>query len=140
MKFWALLILVTSAFGAQGAVCFDEAAQRYNVPVALLKAISTVESGGNVRARNVNENGTVDIGHMQINSWWLPVLAKYGIDEKSLSDPCINTNIGAWILAHNIARYGLTWQAVGAYNAVSSSKRDVYARKVAFALKKMAHG
>ena len=67
---------------------------------------------------------------MQINSAWLPTLARYGIDEEKLQDPCINTNIGAWVLAQNVARFGLTWNAVGAYNAATESKRLKYARKV----------
>lgn len=112
------------------AACFDEAAERYRVPVSLLKAISTVESGGNPRARNKNRNGSFDIGHMQINSAWLPTLARYGIDEERLWEPCINTNIGAWVLSQNIARFGLTWNAVGAYNAATESKRLEYAKKV----------
>lgn len=133
MKFWFVAIFLSFA-GASQAACFEEAAARYKVPVELLKAISKVESNGNPKARNTNKNGTQDIGHMQINSWWLPVLAQYGISEKHLLDPCINTNIGAWVLAQNIARYGLTWNAVGAYNASTESKRLVYARKVERAL------
>lgn len=136
MKAWLLIILAGLSIGARAA-CFEEAAERYKVPVALLKAISTVESKGNPNARNVNGDGSTDIGHMQINSSWLPTLAKYGIDEKTLAEPCINTNIGAWVLAHNISRYGLTWEAVGAYNAVTPSKRDVYARKVAAELERL---
>lgn len=137
MKVWLFLTLLLFSLLANAA-CFDEAAERYKVPVELLKAISKVESNGNPNARNTNANGSTDIGHMQINSSWLPTLAKYGIDEAKLADPCINTNIGAWVLAHNIARYGLTWQAVGAYNAVTPSKQDVYARKIENALKKKA--
>ena len=137
MKLWVFIFLAgISSFSS--AACFDEAAKRYRVPVALLKAISTVESNGNPNARNVNKNGSYDIGHMQINSSWLPTLARYGIDEKTLSDPCINTNIGAWVLAHNISRLGLSWNAVGAYNAASPEKRMVYARKVAAVLRKQA--
>lgn len=139
MKPWVFLVFVWLSSAAHAA-CFEEAAKRYQVPVALLKAISTVESNGNPNARNVNKDGSYDIGHMQINSWWLPTLAKYGIDEKTLADPCINTNIGAWVLATNIARYGLSWEAVGAYNAVSPAKRQVYALKVAAVLRKHAKG
>ncbi|MBE7942884.1 lytic transglycosylase domain-containing protein, partial [Ramlibacter aquaticus] len=54
----------------------------------------------------------------------------YGIDEERLWEPCINTNIGAWVLSQNIARFGLTWNAVGAYNAATESKRLEYAKKV----------
>ena len=137
MRNWILVFAAMLPLAASSA-CFDQAAKRYGVPPALLKAISTVESGGNPNARNVNKNGSYDIGHMQINSSWLPTLAKFNIDEKALGDACVNTNIGAWVLAHNIARYGLSWEAVGAYNAVSASKRLVYARKVAAALQKQA--
>lgn len=138
MKFWMLICFALNSFGAHASACFEEAATRYRVPVSLLVAISTVESGGNPKAINVNKNGSYDIGHMQINSSWLGKLAKYGITERSLYEPCINTNIGAWILAHNIASHGLTWEAVGAYNAVTPSKREAYARKVAGALKAQA--
>lgn len=139
MKVWFFLALTIVAHLANAA-CFDEAAERYKVLVELLKAISKVESNGNPNARNTNTNGSTDIGHMQINSSWLPTLAKYGIDEAKLADPCINTNIGAWVLATNIARYGLSWEAVGAYNAVSPAKRQVYALKVAAVLRRHAKG
>lgn len=125
-----LVSLVLFAASWADAACFEEAAKRYSVPIELLVAISKVESGGNPRAYNKNANGSHDIGHMQINSAWLPTLARYGIDEEKLQDPCINTNIGAWVLAQNVARFGLTWNAVGAYNAATESKRLKYARKV----------
>ena len=129
----SLALLVTSS---AHAACFAEAAKRYSVPIELLEAISTVESGGNPKAYNKNSNGSYDIGHMQINSRWLPVLQPYGISADSLFDPCINTYVGAWILARNIARLGYGWDAIGAYNAASPSKRIAYARKVAAALQR----
>ena len=36
---------------------------------------------------------------MQINSSWLPILAKYGIAKSDLLNPCVNTHVGAWVLA-----------------------------------------
>lgn len=129
-----IMVFVALVPGLAAASCFEQAAARYKVPVELLQAISTVESGGRANAYNANKNGSFDIGHMQINSSWLPTLAKYNIDVESLQDPCINTNIGAWVLAHNIARFGLSWEAVGAYNAASKSKREIYAKKVAAVL------
>lgn len=114
--------------------CFDQAAARYRVPASLLRAISSVESAGNPRARHVNKNGTEDIGHMQINSAWLPKLSKYGIDKSRLTDPCVNTNVGAWILANNFRRVGYKWEAIGAYNATSPEKAAIYSRKIAYRL------
>lgn len=118
------------------AACFDEAASRYGVPADLLKAISRVESGGNPMAVNrSNQNGSIDIGHMQINSLWLKTLQRYGITKRDLFEPCTNTHVGAWVLAQNIKRLGYNWTAIGAYNAQSPDKRAKYARKVALALR-----
>jgi soluble lytic murein transglycosylase-like protein len=128
-----ILLAIASASHAD-EMCFDAAAKRYRVPASLLVAISKVESNHNPKAININNNGSRDIGHMQINSGWLPVLAKYGITERILKDPCINTNIGAWILSQNIARHGLNWKAVGAYNAATEYKQVIYANKVVSAL------
>jgi soluble lytic murein transglycosylase-like protein len=133
---FALLILVLFLPTGGFAACFDEAAARYRVPTSLLMAISRVESSGNPRAINRNPDGSYDIGHMQINSRWLPLLKRYGIDERSLFDACTNTYVGAWILAQNIHRLGYNWEAIGAYNARSPSKRMAYARKVAAFLKR----
>lgn len=121
------------------AACFAEAAARYRVPTQLLMAISEVESGGNPMAINRNTDGSYDIGHMQINSRWLPKLKRYGITERNLFDACTNTHVGAWILAQNIAQLGYSWDAIGAYNARSKEKRIVYARKVAKVLKRKGY-
>lgn len=112
------------------ADCIDDAASFHHVNVSLMRAIAQVESGTQTHAVNANSNGTVDIGLMQINSSWLPRLAREGISEQSLFDPCTNAYVGAWILSENIRQYGPTWSAIGAYNASSPDKRLAYARKV----------
>lgn len=117
--------------------CFAAAAWRYNIAGELLHAIAVHESRLDPSAISRNRNGSRDIGIMQINSWWLPRLAEYGIDESDLQVPCTNVSVGAWILAGNIARYGYTWDAVGAYNAGTADtemvrkRREAYAHKVA---------
>lgn len=115
---------------SQATTCFDLAAQRYNVSPVLLQAIAQQESGGRSTAINVNSNGTRDIGLMQINSSWLPTLARHGIAERDLLDPCVNVLVGAWILSNNFARLGYTTQGLGAYNAASPDKRERYAQQV----------
>jgi soluble lytic murein transglycosylase-like protein len=118
-------------------LCFAEAASRYNVSDELLYAIAAQESRLDPDAVGLNTDGSRDIGIMQINSWWLPKLADFGIDERHLKEPCTNISVGAWILAGNITRYGYTWDAVGAYNAGTGNtemiriRREAYAHKVA---------
>lgn len=114
--------------------CFRRASMRYDISQRLLEAIAQVESSGNPMAINRNSNGSEDIGLMQINSFWLPKLEEYGITRQDLFDPCVSIDVGAWILADNIARHGYSWEAVGAYNAASQDKRLKYARKVALEL------
>lgn len=133
---WPILIFVLVVPVAANAACFDEAAARYGIPKSLLKAISRVESSGNPHAVNRNKNGSYDIGHMQINSRWIPVLQRYGITKQMLFDPCVSTHVGAWVLAQNIHRHGYNWVAVGAYNASDPAKRAVYASKVAAVLRR----
>jgi soluble lytic murein transglycosylase-like protein len=132
---WPILPFLLLAPVAGNANCFTEAALRYRVPSSLLQAISRVESSGNPGAIHRNADGSHDIGHMQINSRWLPVLQQHGISEQALLDPCTNTCVGAWILAQNISRLGYGWLAVGAYNAGSQTKRMAYARKIAAVLR-----
>ncbi|RMD70265.1 MAG: lytic transglycosylase, partial [Gammaproteobacteria bacterium] len=71
-----------------------------------------------------------DIGIMQINTRWLPVLKAHGIGREDLFDACLNIFVGAWVLAGNIERFGPTWEAVGAYNAASRNKRRRYVHKI----------
>ncbi|RZI42187.1 invasion protein [Herbaspirillum sp. HC18] len=122
---WAMLASSGHVFA-----CWNEAATRYGVHPYLLYAIAKTESGLNAKAINRNKNGTYDIGLMQINSGWLPVLRKYGFDEKQLMEPCTSIQVGAWILAQNMARLGNSWEAVGAYNSTKADLRMKYALKV----------
>ncbi len=116
-----MLGLVAGQASSATATCFEQAAQRYGISPALLQAIAKVESNVNPRALNTSHQertGTVDIGLMQINSGHLPRLARYGItQERLLRDPCLNANVGAWLLAGLLSRYGADWNGVGAYNA-----------------------
>lgn len=130
-----LLMSCSTLAVAGDTKCFKQASTRYGVPEALLRAISHVESHGNQSATNRNKNGSIDIGHMQINTYWLPTLAKFGIAKSQLMNACTNTHVGAWILASNFSRMGYRWEAVGAYNARNPAKAAIYMKKVAAALR-----
>ncbi|WP_070968400.1 lytic transglycosylase domain-containing protein [Vibrio sonorensis] len=108
------------------AFCFDEAGKRYNVNPKLLKSIAKVESSLNPKAMNYsNNNGTYDIGLMQINSTWLNKLSEFGISEPDLiNNPCTNVHVGAWILSTNFATHGYNRNSLGAYNAGFGSNRQ----------------
>jgi len=121
--------------------CFEASARRYGLDARLLRAIARVESGMRPQAMNRDhrsQTGTVDIGLLQINSGWLPTLAKYGISETDLRHDCTNIEVGAWILAGVVAKNGNHWAAVGAYNAACTklkgdactAQRAKYAWKV----------
>ena len=114
-----------------GNYCWSSAEETYGVPAKLLVAIAKVETGINPSlVGKKNKDGSYDIGLMQINSGWLPKLSKYNITENDLFKPCTNIMVGAWILSDNIQRLGYNWDAVGAYNAKTNWKRDIYAKKV----------
>ncbi|WP_126448139.1 lytic transglycosylase domain-containing protein [Sulfuricystis multivorans] len=126
------------------ATCWEAASESYGIPVEVLKAVAKTESGFNANARNVNSDGTYDVGIMQINSSWLPKLEKYGVTEESLKDACTNVKVGAWILSNNAKKLGWNWNAIGAYNvgcakldkAECVRRRNQYAWKIHAALKK----
>lgn len=129
------LLLLSIALATAPAVsqaCWREAAQTWGVPADLLYAIAKVESSLTPQAVNrshMARSGTYDIGLMQINSTHLPVLARYGISESDLFDACTNLQVGAWLLAHNFARWGHSWEAIGAYNASCTQLKGAACRK-----------
>lgn len=106
------------------------AAAKHGINYLLLRSIAEQESNFNPAAVGGNTNGSQDFGLMQINSTWLPTLKRYGVNQQALFNPCISADVGAWILADNFKRLGITWDAVGAYNAISPWKRVKYATGV----------
>ena len=102
------------------AACWSDAERLYGVSSHLLYAVARAESNlqpGAVNLAHRARTGTYDIGLMQINSSHLPKLASFGISQNDLLDPCTNIKVGAWLLADSFFRRGVSWDAVGAYNA-----------------------
>ncbi|MGQ0622199.1 MAG: lytic transglycosylase domain-containing protein [Panacagrimonas sp.] len=116
------------------ADCFDTAGQHYGLAPELLEAIAHAESRSEPTALNTsNRDGSWDIGLMQINSRWMPVLERAGLTAQQLYDPCTSIWVGAWVLAGNVARYGYNWNAVGAYNAGTAATAAAQRRRERYA-------
>ncbi|HGJ5866200.1 transglycosylase SLT domain-containing protein [Arsenophonus nasoniae] len=140
MKFLKLLIVIF-LFGfftnASFADCFYLAGRDYKIDPDLLRAIAWVESKYNPNAIGKNNNNSIDIGLMQINSQHINYLKSLGITPYQLrNDACMNIYTGAYFLALAFNKWGVTWQAIGAYNAgfknneIQNKQRLIYARKI----------
>lgn len=122
-------------------VCITDAARFYHLPVALFAAVLRTE-GGEVGRVHRNANGTVDLGPAQINSTWLPTLAKAGITRRMvLNDGCLNVAVGAWILAQSMQgadphKPAQWWRHVGDYNSHTPTVNKKYAAMVWHNLKR----
>lgn len=139
MKLIAVLFLLIPVVAQ--ASCFDDAAKRYDVESALLKAIAWQESRGHANAVGPQlSNGHVAVGVMQINTNHLDELAPYGIQRKQLFNGCTSVNVGAWILAKCIKDVGRTWNAVGCYYAGAKSKNFTAKKQYVSSVKKHYRG
>ncbi|MFP1767861.1 lytic transglycosylase domain-containing protein [Lonsdalea quercina] len=121
-----MLLLLLLLCPRAGAFCFEAAGMKYHVDPLLLKAIATGESQLHPKATNINRDKktgrtlSVDYGLMQVNSTHIPVLMAQGIIRGSqdlLSRPCLNVQIGTWILAKHFQVCGISWNCLGSYNA-----------------------
>lgn len=84
----------------------------------LLRAISWQESRFKIDAIGRNPVTGYGSGLMQIDSQHFNELSRYGIKpDHLLSDACLNIYTGAYYLAQAFKKWGVSWDAVGAYNA-----------------------
>jgi hypothetical protein len=131
-----LALLAPTAFADW---CWQEASLKSGVPVEILVSVVSAESSFNPKAVNYNKDKarSKDVGATQINSQWLPVLKRYGINEADLYDACTNLKVGAWLMQRNIDSMGWSWDTVGAHNVGCRglAKNECHRRRMAYAWK-----
>lgn len=122
--------------------CLLSASQTYDIPSAVLYSIMVVE-GGEMGEVSANTNGSYDLGLMQINSLWLPELAKHwGVSELDaaysvVNDTCSNINVASWILKKKIAEAdGSLMNGIAYYHSRTPKLGIKYALKVYDTLEK----
>ena len=122
------------------AACLMLASQTYSVPPAVLVGIYKAE-GGAIGQEVRNENGSYDMGPMQINTVWLPELAgRWGVNEDTArkwirDDACTNVGVAAWILRSHMDETGSLSQAIAHYHSRTPTFGGRYQKRVISILK-----
>ena len=117
------------------------AAQTYSVPPAVLVGIHQVEGGKVGQSVGPNDNGSYDLGPMQINTLWVPLLAeKWGVSEATAlrwvrDDPCTNMGVSAWILRTHMNETGSLAKAIAHYHSRTPQYGHPYKGKVVSAMR-----
>ncbi|ENZ77919.1 MULTISPECIES: lytic transglycosylase domain-containing protein [Ralstonia] len=127
---WCAVVALLICSLPAKADCFDDAGAYQTVNPYVLRAIAWHESKGDPTAVHRNANGSIDVGELQINSVHFRELATWGITPSALLDRCINIYVAAWRLKTKMAKYGNTWEAIGAYHSETPQYRDRYARDI----------
>lgn len=114
-------------FSAPAAAdCYDDAGEYHQVNHWVLRAFAQQESRNNPNLIHQNSNSSVDLGLTGINSIHLNNLRKYGITERDLLNGCVSIYVRAWLYRQKMAKYGNTWDAVGATHSETPKYRDAY--------------
>jgi hypothetical protein len=117
------------------AVCIHASARGHAWLERTLRALRDTE-GGWIGAAVPNRDDSYDLGPMQVNSWWVPKIAKVldRSDERVAgwlrTDPCFNVEVARWIFLSSLARARNFWIAVGLYHSRNLDLRTAYARDV----------
>jgi hypothetical protein len=126
-----------SALGHEALIgaCIREAASGRAWLEKTLWGLRDQEAGW-VGARIGNANGTQDLGPLQVNSSWVPRLAK--LTDRSPGqirawleqDACFNVQAARWIFLSGLAVSGDYWTAIGIYHSPTLWRQRRYARSV----------
>ena len=116
--------------------CIAAAASSHRLPQSLILILLRVE-GGQLGAVSPNANDTVDIGPMQVNTLWVPRIARHWhatpqTAYAALRDNfCANIEGGTWILRQALDEAGGDfWSGVGIYHSHNPVHKDIYLRQV----------
>jgi hypothetical protein len=118
------------------ATCVLMAANTYHVPAAVMIGIMNVEGGRIGQEAGPNVNGTYDLGPMQVNTRWLPMLQQTWHVSASTArswvrdNGCVNVHVAAWILRQKMDDTGSLWGGIAAYHSATPSVGAPYANKV----------
>lgn len=137
-RWFFLYLLAFSCVSAKATpLCFKQVGKYYNIDPVLLESIAKVESNFKHDAIGINKNSkgkvtSKDYGIMQINQLHVSSLIKNKIitSEKDLiNNPCLNIQIGAWILHKHFKKCGTNWQCLGTYNVGFGDSKNSLKRK-----------
>jgi len=116
--------------------CMLAVSQFYHLPPRVLPSIQVVESGrpGTISR---NFNGTGDLGVMQVNSNWVPYLARSWhlppaqVAGRLIQDPCFNiVSAGAIVRIYLDEAHGDVVRAVGYYHSHTPERAGAYRMRV----------
>jgi hypothetical protein len=112
--------------------CMLVVAAATGLPPRVLPVIQTIE-GGAVGMVHPNDNGTADLGVMQVNTLWVPALAtRAQLSEaqtrnRLIDDPCFNIAAAALILrGYLVEAHGNLPVAVGYYHSHTPALKSAY--------------
>lgn len=124
------------------ATCLMLAAQQYGVPEAVMIGVLQVEGGRVGQEVRSPVNGTYDLGPMQINTIWMPQLARtWKTDVRNArrivrDDGCVNMFVAAWILRQKIQEGGSLYAGIARYHSGTPWLGRRYAAKVINAMQR----
>ena len=115
--------------------CMAAVSAFYHLPAQALPAIYGVEAGRAGIVRH-NANGSDDLGVMQINSLWIPLLSHATrvpvtrLRRALINDACFNVAVAGAILRIYLHESGDLLTAMGFYHSHTPALRDAYVLRV----------
>ena len=116
--------------------CMAAVSAFYHLPPKALPAIHLIESG-HAGSIGYNRNGTEDLGVMQVNTAWIPELARRTRLPQSrlrialIRQDCFNIAVaGAILRIYLNEAHGDAVTAIGYYHSHTPGRREAYAMRV----------